>query len=587
MSTLRYDMKTQFAIFKRILTFVRPYRGRLTLGIILSALSGFFGFSPVIMLQKLLDVFIEQKDTIPLTYVYLFCIAVVLVYILKGGIMYAQQYLLAFVGQRVIMDVRNLTFEYVSNLPMRYFKGKKSGELMSRILNDISLMEIAVSQAMGRLILSFFSFIPPLIAVFYISWRMAFVSLFILPVTLYPIMKFAQKLKSVSSIGQEEVANITSIMHETFYGIQIIKAFNMEDYEFKRFRKSNKAYYNEMMRAARVSALSPSLMEFIGAVAAGVIFAMGLKQVIDGVMTSGYLFAFLTSLFLMYDPIKKISRLSYDLNRAVAGAERIFELLDTTSDIMEADNPRTIQNVKGRITFNDVSFFYEPDQPVLKNLNFEICPGETIAIVGASGVGKSTLVNLLPRFYDPTEGVILIDGVDIRELSISALRHLIGIVTQETILFNDSIQANITCGQKNIPPDMIVSAARSAFIHEFIHELPLRYDTVVGERGISLSGGQRQRISIARALLKDPPILILDEATSSLDSESELLIQKALDELIRNRTTIVIAHRLSTIRKADRIFAMENGRIAEMGNHDELLARNGTYRKLYEMQFPA
>jgi ATP-binding cassette, subfamily B, bacterial MsbA len=586
MSTLRYDMKTQFKIFKRILIFVRPYRGRLTLGIILSALSGVFGFSPVIMLQKLLDVFIEQKNSIPLTYIYLFSIAIVLVYILKGGITYAQQYLLAFVGQRVIMDVRNLTFEYVSNLPMRYFKGKKSGELMSRILNDISLMEIAVSQAMGRLILSFFSFIPPLIAVFYISWRMAFVSLFILPVTLYPIMKFAQKLKSVSSIGQEEIANITSIMHETFYGIQIIKAFNMENYEFKRFRKSNKAYYNEMMRAARVSALSPSLMEFIGAVAAGVIFAMGLKQVIDGTMSSGYLFAFLTSLFLMYDPIKKISRLSYDLNRAVAGAERIFELLDTQSDIIETDNPRMLENVKGRITFNSVSFSYEPDQPVLKNLNFEIYPGETIAIVGASGVGKSTLVNLLPRFYDPTEGSILIDGVDIRELSIPVLRHLIGIVTQETILFNDSIRANITCGQKNIPPDLIVSAATSAFIHEFIRELPLGYDTVVGERGISLSGGQRQRVSIARALLKDPPILILDEATSSLDSESELLIQKALDELIRNRTTIVIAHRLSTIRKADRIFAMENGRITETGNHDELLARNGTYRKLYEMQFP-
>ncbi len=585
-SELRYDIKHQLGILKRILTYVRPYRGRLILGIAFSALSGIFGFSPVVMLQQLLDRFIEQRELIKLWQIYLFCFAIIFVYILKGVITYAQQYLLSFVGQRVIMDVRNLTFEYVSSLPLRYFKGKKSGELISRILNDIALMEMAVSHALGRVILSIFSFFPPLIAVFYISWRMAFVSLFILPLTLYPIMKFAQKLKSVSSIGQAQIANITSTMHEAFYGIQIVKAYNMEEFEHKRFRKSNKAYYNEMMRAARVAALSPSLMELIGAIAAAVIFAMGLSQVIEGTMTSGYLFAFLTSLYLMYDPIKKISRLSYEIHRAIAGAERIFELLDTESDIIEKSDPLVLSNVSGKITFKDVSFYYEPGQPVLDNINIEISSGETIAIVGASGVGKSTLANLIPRFYDPTEGVILIDDINLRDISLRSLRDHIGIVTQETILFNDSIRTNITCGVKTVDEADIINAAKSAFAHDFITALPLGYETVVGERGVSLSGGQRQRISIARALLKNPPILILDEATSSLDSESENLIQQALDTLIQNRTTIVIAHRLSTIRKANRIFAMENGKIVETGNHDELMAKDGAYRRLYQIQFP-
>lgn len=586
MESLRSDIRQQYLIFKRIFSHVKKYRARLILGIVLSALSGVFGFSPVVLLQKLMDEFITRKDSIPLLYMYLFCLGIVVLYIVKGIVTYAQQYLLSYVGQRVIMDMRIQTFEYLSGMPLHYFKGKKSGELISRVLSDIGLMEMAVSRVVGRLILSIFSFFPPLIAVFYISWKMAVVSLFILPLTLYPILRFAQKLKAVSTIGQAEMANITSIMHEAFYGIHIIKAFNMESFEINRFRKSNLSYYNEMMRAARVSALAPSILELIGALATAVIFGMGLTAVIQGTMTSGYLFAFLTSLYLMYDPVKKISRLNYDIHRAIAGAERIFELLDTRSDITEIEEPVELDKVRGAITFDHVCFGYEEDHPVLKDLDFSIQPGETVAIVGPSGVGKSTLVSLIPRFYDPRSGAISIDGIDIRTCSFRSLREQIGIVTQETILFNDTIRTNITYGRPDFSDEQVLEAARAAFAHEFIMDLPNGYQTVVGERGVTLSGGQRQRLSIARALLKDPPILILDEATSSLDSESEQLIQAALDMLMCNRTTIVIAHRLSTIRKANRIFAMEDGSIVEVGNHEELLKRNGSYSRLYRIQFP-
>ncbi|MCD4653765.1 ABC transporter ATP-binding protein/permease [bacterium] len=585
MMKLSKDIKHQYHIFKRILTYVQPYKGRLVSGIFFSALSGIFGFSPVVLLQQLFDRFIQYKNPGLIKYMYIFCGVIVLLYVIKGAITYVQQYLMAWVGQNGIQDLRVKASSHLNNLPIRYFKEKKSGELISRILSDIGLMELAVSRVLGKMVLSIFSFFPPFIAVFYISWKMAFISLFILPLTLYPILLFAQKLKKVSTTGQEQMGNITSIMHEAFYGIQIIKAFTMERFEIKKFQRSNREYYNAMMRAARISALSPSLMELIGSIAAAVIFAMGLTQVIAGEMTTGYLFAFLTSLYLMYDPIKKLSRLNYDIQRAIAGAERIFEILDTHSDIIEAEDAIELGDVKGKLTIRDMCFHYKSDIEVLRNINVEINSGETVAIVGPSGVGKSTLASLIPRFYDPVEGSILIDGVDIRKFTLESLRKQIGIVTQETILFNDTIANNLKYGRPDLTDEAMIAAAKTAFAHDFIEVLPKGYETIVGERGVTLSGGQRQRLTIARALLKNPPILILDEATSSLDSESEAVIQKALDRLIANRTTIIIAHRLSTIRKADKIFAMENGSIVETGSHDELMKKNGTYKKLYQIQF--
>ncbi|MBN1296930.1 ABC transporter ATP-binding protein [bacterium] len=585
MKSLSGDIKLQYQVFRRILTYIRPYKGRMIAGITCSALAGVFGFSPVVLLQQLFDRFIELKDRIPLKYMYAFCSVIIVLYILKGVITYAQQYLLSWVGQRVIMDLRVITFTHLTHLPLRFFKEKNSGELISRLLNDIGLIESAVTRVLGRMILSIFSFVPPFFAVFYISWRMAIVSLFILPLTLYPILKFAQKLKKVSSTGQEQMASLTGTMHEAFYGIQIIKAFTMEQFKIKKFARFNREYYNASMRAARVSALSPALMEMIGAVATAVIFGMGLSQIIAGTLTTGYLFAFLTSLFLMYDPIKKMSRLNYDIQRAIAGAERTFEVLDALSTIIERDDALELKDVKGEVTFDHVSFAYEPGEMVLNDISATIRSGENVAIVGPSGVGKSTMASLIPRFYDPVDGRILIDGIDIRDLTLRSLREQIGIVTQETILFNDSIANNLTYGRNDITEEAMIAAAKAAFAHEFIEALPNGYRTVIGERGVTLSGGQKQRLTIARALLKNPPILILDEATSSLDSQSESLIQQALDRLIENRTTIIIAHRLSTIRKADRILAMENGRIVEMGTHDELLRKKSAYSRLYEIQF--
>lgn len=575
------DLHLQYQTLRRILGFVKPYSRRLIIGIVASIASGAFGSSPIALLKYLFDTVIDSNR---IEYAYLFSFAVVIFYLLKGLSSYVQTYTMSWVGQRMIYDLREITFGHLMTMPVNYHKTTRVGELIARIISDISLMEMAVSRVLGRLILSFFSFFPPLIIVFYISWKLSLIAFVVLPLTLYPIVRFARKLKRVSSRAQKEIGNLTSIMSECFYGMNIVKAFNMEAFEADRFKRSNESYNRAMMKAAQVSAVSSPLLEVIGAIATAVIFGLGLNLIIEGTMTKGELMAFLASLFVMYDPIKKVSTLNYDIQRAIAGAERIFEILDTPSPIADSPTAITLTRASGAIEFRDISFSYESDTTVLNSISFTVNPGETVAIVGHSGGGKSTLISMIPRFYDPDSGSILIDGINIRDMTMHSLREQIGIVTQDTVLFNDTVWTNLCYGRTDFSEEQVVSAARAAFAHEFITALPDGYQTVIGERGHTMSGGQRQRLAIARAILKNPPILILDEATSSLDSESEKLIQEALDSLISNRTTLVIAHRLSTIRRVDRILVIDQGQIVESGTHDQLINHDGPYKNFYMLQ---
>ncbi len=575
------DIQSQLAVLGRILGYVRPYSRRIMIGIIASIASGAFGSSPIALLKYLFDTVIDSNKMV---YAYLFSAAVVVFYILKGVSSYLQTYTMAWVGQQMIFDLRTVTFQHLLTMPIGYYKSNRVGELIARIISDISLMEMAVSRVLGRLILSFFSFFPPLIIVFYISWKLSLIAFVVLPVTLYPIIRFARKLKKVSTKAQKEIGNLTSIMSESFYGMNIVKAFNMEAFESERFGRSNHLYNRAMMKGAQVSAVSSPLLETIGAIATAIIFGLGLNLIMQGVMTKGELMAFLASLFVMYDPIKKVSTLNHDIQRAIAGAERIFEILDMKSSIVDSESALAIPRATGAIEFRDVSFNYDSETPVLNTITFRVEAGETVAIVGQSGGGKSTLISMIPRFYDPQSGSISLDGIDIRNLTLHSLREQIGIVTQDTVLFNDTVWTNLCYGRSDFTEEQVVAAARAAFAHDFIMALPEGYRTVIGERGHTLSGGQRQRLAIARAILKNPPILILDEATSSLDSESEKLIQEALDSLMTNRTTLVIAHRLSTIRRVNRILVIDHGRIIESGSHEELLKLDGAYRNFYSLQ---
>jgi subfamily B ATP-binding cassette protein MsbA len=515
-----------------------------------------------------------------------FCLLILFVFVLKNIFWYAQSYLIVKVEQGVIRDIRNTLYLHYLELPVEYYNEARSGTLLSRITNDVSLVRGAIANGFAQAIRQTLLVIAYLAAVLTANWKLFLITLLVAPPSLYLIGNIGRRLRRYSTRSQERMGDLTGALQETITGVRVIKGFNLERLMGDRFRRVNQAYTNAMIRMTRTGSLAPPLTEILGATVGIVILYIGGRDIVRGTgMDAGRFLMFLVAIFALMQPIRTLSQVNIQIQEGLAAAARIFNVLDTKPSLSEKPDAIAMPAEIREIRFDDVSFSYVPGRPVLASVSFVAPAGSMVAVVGPSGAGKTTLVDMIPRFYDPLSGSIRLNGIDLRDLSLSGLRSAIGLVTQETILFDDTVEANIALGRPGAGRDEIESAARAANADGFIREMPEGYGTQIGDRGVKLSGGQRQRLAIARAILKNPPILIFDEATSSLDSESEALVQEALDRLVRNRTTFVIAHRLSTVRRADRILVIENGRISDAGSHEELFARGGTYRRLHEMQF--
>jgi subfamily B ATP-binding cassette protein MsbA len=567
--------------YARLLTYLRPYLWPHEV-LAVACMVGFSGVESAIpFLAKFTfdQVFTaEHWDALPFAVV-----GVLVLALLRGGLGFGASYLTDWIGFRVVTDLRNQLTAHMQRLDLAYFNRRRAGQIVSRVTTDVSLVRGAVTDA----VTSIFQDVTRLIALvgvaFYMDWVLAILAVGLFPVAGPPLRYFSKKLRQTSRRTQEGIGRLNALLYENVQGNRVVKAFGQEGYEKARIRDQNERLFELSMHASLLRALP--LTELLAGVSVAGIIWYGGSSVIGGNRTQGAFLGFIITLFLLYEPFKRLVRTNYTIQQGLAGADRVFEVLDTTLQVVDRRGAVELRGVREAIEFQDVSFAYDSREPVLRHINLRIPVGQVVALVGMSGGGKSTLADLIPRFYDVTGGRITIDGTDIRDLTIRSLREHIAVVTQFTFLFNDSIRSNIAYGDPTRSLDEIVAAARAANAHHFIVELPGGYDTPIGDLGVRLSGGQRQRLAIARALLKNAPILILDEATSALDTESEGLVQEALERLMANRTTLVVAHRLSTVRRADRIVVLLRGEIVESGTHEELLARGAEYRKLYELQF--
>jgi len=565
-------------IYKKVVVVLKPYASKLLIAMAAMIVVGGFNALQAYMVKPLLDEIFYKHDGRLLN---LLPLGLLLVFFVKGIFYFTYSYLLEKTGQSVIRDLRNQVYAHLNDLSLSFFHKTPTGELISRIINDVSMLQGSVSHALIHLLRDFFSVLGLLGVIFYMDWRLATVSLVFLPMAAVPIIVFGKKFRRISTNYQTKLGEATSHLHETIAGVRIVKAFCMEGFEKQRFAGKMQRLMDILMAETKYRCLSHPLMEFLGGIGMALIIWFGGVQVLQGHSTPGTFMSFLTALIMLYEPVKGVSQINSTLQSGLASATRIFALLDIRPDIREAPDAIEMPPFNRSIVLSDVSFSYEDNPPVIKHLNLRVNRGEVLAVVGPSGSGKTTLANLIPRFYEISQGSLLIDDVDVRRFTLPSLRRQLALVTQQTILFNDTVRNNIAYGRNDCPEQEIIEAARAAFALDFIMELPQGFDTVIGESGARLSGGQQQRISIARALLKDAPILILDEATSSLDTESEREVQRALENLMQNRTTIVIAHRLSTIKNADRIIVLKDGQLVEEGTHAQLLALEGEYSSLY------
>lgn len=566
----------------QLLAAAKAYRGRIIVAllamVVYAAGNGLLAW----MIQSIVDGLLVTSTTVART-----AWLILLAYFLKGVGGYVSAFLMADVGQRVVRDLRNRLFRHILDQSAAFFSRRTSGQLLSRITNDVGQVQTTVSETLADLTRESLAVVVYAVLLFTIDWRLALVVVTAAPLVVYPLARLGQRVRRTTRRGQEQLEHVTHIAAEAFSGHRIVKAFGAEAREGTRFNAATELLYRTNLKVTSAVAALPPLMEFIGGLAAVGALWYGTQAVAENRLTPGEFASFLGAAFMMYGPIKKLSRVNASIQQAIAAAERIFAMLETHTEVREKPGAPALPRMRESVEFCDVGFAYDdrPDHFVLRHASFRVRAGQLVAMVGLSGAGKTTLSNLIPRFYDVTEGSVAIDGVDIRDVTLASLRAQVALVTQETVLFDDTIAANIAYGVPGASLDTIQSAARSAHAHEFIEKLEGGYQARIGERGQRLSGGQRQRLAIARAILKDCPILVLDEATSALDAESEQLVQDALANLMRNRTTFVIAHRLSTVRGADMILALDSGRIAEIGTHDDLIGRDGgVYARLYALQ---
>jgi subfamily B ATP-binding cassette protein MsbA len=567
--------------FSRLLQFSKPYWWRIAISLVatlgVSGMNGAIAF----MIKPVLEKMFVQKD---MQIFVLLPIGIVIIYIFRGACRFAADYFVSTAGQLAIQDIREAVYRKDMLQSMRFFNNNPTGTLMSRVLNDVSTMQECVGNIVTGLLRDGFSAIGLLAVIFYRNWQLALVSFVAVPITAYSAQKIGKRIKKLSSQSLGKIGDISRILQESFAGIKVIKAFGLEQREIGRFVNCNRDYYNIMRKAIKYRGLSTPVMEAITSFGiAGVIWYGG-SMVMHGKMDSADIISFMAAMLMLYNPIKGLLTTYNAIQRSFGASERVFEILDEIPEIQDQSDAIEIGRTTGNVEFSRVSFCYK-EEFVLRDVNLSVRKGEVVALVGPSGGGKTTLVSLLPRFYDPTSGTVSIDGIDIRQMKLKSLLDQVALVDQETFLFNETIANNIRYGKPEASIDEVKKAAQAAFAHDFIMEMPEGYETNIGDRGLRLSGGQRQRICIARAILKNAPVLILDEATSALDTESEQMVQKALNNLMSNRTTLVIAHRLSTIFHADKIVVIDKGEIVEHGSHQELLDLDGLYKKLYEMQF--